>query len=94
MAAVDTLMAQMHQETKWAHDRFKVLEGLLTQTVQLLSQMAPQFRFYKGPTDDTLFELEDGKLRGITKVEWLAKGGQAPYGLTQEEIDSLPKVGN
>jgi len=56
---------------------------------QMLSQIAPQFRFFKGPSDDSLYELEGGELRGISLAEWQAKGGTEPAPLAQEDIDKL-----
>jgi hypothetical protein len=56
---------------------------------QMLSQIAPQFRFFKGPNDDSLYELEGGELRGISLAEWQAKGGTEPAPLTQEDLDKL-----
>ena len=98
LSAVDTIMAQLHQMVEWDHGRFKVLEGQINLTLNVLSKIAPQFTFYKAPDDGTdesktLYELADGRLRGITNAEWQARGGFAPTELPQADIDTLLKAG-
>ena len=49
-------------------------------------------RYVKSKTSDTIYELVDGKLRGISGLEWELLGFP-PYGLfDQEKIDAMPKV--
>lgn len=93
MAAEARIMAQLDQMVTWEHERFKVLEGKANLTLQLVTAMDASLRFIKGPDSDTLYELEAGVLRGITKAEWLARGGLAPVVVDQGLIDDLMKAG-
>jgi hypothetical protein len=57
----------------------------------MVSDLNEAYRYLKGPDDATLYELADGKLRGITKNEWEANGYPEPRLVSQELINALPK---
>lgn len=50
-------------------------------------------RWVKSKNSDSIYELADGKLRGITAVEWKLLGRPEPTIVDQADIDAMPKVG-
>jgi hypothetical protein len=55
----------------------------------MLAELNEGFRYLKADDDDTLFEFEDGKLRGITKPEWDARGNPEPRKVSRELLEAL-----
>jgi hypothetical protein len=51
-------------------------------------------RWVKGDKSDTIYEINDGKLRGISALEWKILGRPKPAEFPQADIDSFPKVGS
>lgn len=49
-------------------------------------------RWVKGDENDTIYELVDGKLRGISGLEWELLGRPTPAEFEQSKIDDMPKV--
>lgn len=62
--------------------------GLL---LRLMTAMDRSFRFIKGPGpgNDTLFDVGNGDIRGITLAEWQALGSPEPVEVDQSIIDDL-----
>jgi hypothetical protein len=48
-------------------------------------------RWVKSAENETIYEIKDGKLRGISFVEWRLLGHPAPAIVDQADIDAMPK---
>jgi hypothetical protein len=69
----------------------QILEAIETDAIRALIKELTVNDYVKGDSDDSIYELKRGKLRGISAAEWELLGSPDPAVFEQSKIDAFPK---
>jgi len=75
-----------------ANRQTQILEAFETDTIRAMIKELAVNDYVKGDADDSIYELRDGKLRGISGAEWELLGRPDAAIFEQSKIDAFPKA--
>lgn len=90
----DMFSPRNNEQLAAAHDDANRVRAILTNIEEPLhAKLLRVNRWVKGDKSATVYEIDGGKLRAISALEWKMLGRPAPAVFPQTDIDTMPKAG-